>query len=133
MHIFSDDSIKKLIHFCHFCIPLQSTAASTPGLKYLTSEAEMLSEDSQSPSAFSRHRNERMKRRSTSMSAASEERGRGRRPHRLLTTRERNASRKKLGFAIEVSKHGVIKQSVGCHMDYSLDLRICPANRSEMR
>ena len=79
--------------------PLQSIAASTPGLKYLTSEAELLSEDSQSPSAFSRH--VRMKRRSTSM---TEERGtpRGRRPQRLLTTRERNASRKKLGFAIEV-------------------------------
>ena len=77
---------------------LQSIAASTPGLKYLTSEAEMLSEDSQSPSAF----RERMKRRSTSVSGlASAEKTRGR-PHRLLTTRERNASRKRLGFAIEV-------------------------------
>ena len=79
--------------------PFQSTAASTPGLKYLTSEAELLSEDSQSPSAF----RQRMKRRSTSMSGASEERTRGR-PQRLLTTRERNASRKRLGFAIEVSR-----------------------------
>ena len=58
----------------------------------------MLSEDSQSPSAF----RERMKRRSTSVSGlASAEKTRGR-SHRLLTTRERNASRKRLGFAIEV-------------------------------